>query len=59
MIVPNSNGTAVGYMREQPVESGFRITASQIVGGFVVPLAFSFYGVYSWATGEAYIIGNN
>ncbi len=42
---------------KQPVESGFRITASQIVGGFVIPLAFLFYCFYSWATGEALIIG--
>lgn len=44
-------------MPKQPVESGFRITAIQIVGGFVVPLAFAFYGTYGWATGETLIIG--
>lgn len=40
------------------MESGFRITAIQIVGGFVVPVAFAFYGIYSWASGETFIIGN-
>lgn len=25
----------------------------------MVPVAFAFYGIYSWATGEALIIGTN
>ncbi len=50
-------GIRVHSRMKQPVESGFRITASQIVGGFVVPVTFAFYGIYSWATGEALIIG--
>ena len=57
MIIPNSHGTRAGYMRKQPVEFRFQGRTTQVVGGFLVPLALLVYCIYSWATGEALIIG--